>query len=153
MDLQFSVLGWPKLQKSRIPFQNFRRQLSQLSDGPSNGSNRLAICELQQSDTRPVAESAFPDIMVKFCQKPDLYRKVHFWADCTFLYKSGFWQNFPMTSPETSYTKNVSNALRFLLSAHTTCFDIHFGRYGILKSGSISGQILDRLGYRCLVRF
>jgi sorbitol-specific phosphotransferase system component IIA len=58
-----------------------------------------------------------------------------------------------MTSPETSYTKNVTNELSFLLVAHTTCFDIRFHCYVILKSGSISGQILDRLGHKCLIRF
>jgi hypothetical protein len=46
-----------------------------------------------------------------------------------------------MTSPETLYTKYVINELSFLLVTHTTCFDIWFGSYGILKSGSISGQM------------
>jgi hypothetical protein len=68
-DLQFSISDWPNLLKSQI---HFGQQLSQLSDGPSNSSKRLAICELQQSETRPVAESAFL-------------------ADHTFLYKIGFW--------------------------------------------------------------
>jgi hypothetical protein len=63
-----------------------------------------------------------------------------FWADCTFLHKSGFCQNFAMTSPETLYMKNVFNELRFLLVTHMTLFDIRFGRYGILKSGFIAGQ-------------
>jgi hypothetical protein len=31
-----------------------------------------------------------------------------------------------------------------------TCFDIRFCRYGILKLGSSSGQILDRLGIQVL---
>jgi hypothetical protein len=51
-----------------------------------------------------------------------------------------------MTSPETLYTKNVINELRFLLVMHTTCFDIRFGRYEFLKSGFNAGQILDKLG-------
>jgi hypothetical protein len=55
-----------------------------------------------------------------------------------------------MTSPETLYTKNVTNKLRFLLVTHATCFDIRFGRYGILKSGFSSGQILDRQGIQVL---
>jgi hypothetical protein len=38
-----------------------------------------------------------------------------------------------MTYPETSYMKNVANALRFLLVTHMTRFDIRFGRYGALK--------------------
>jgi hypothetical protein len=42
--------------------------------------------------------------------------------------------------PETSYTKNVTNELSFLLVTHTTCFNIRFGRYNILKPGSISGR-------------
>jgi hypothetical protein len=46
-----------------------------------------------------------------------------------------------MTSPETSYIKNVTNEFSFLLVTHTTYFDIRFGHYSILKSGSISGQI------------
>jgi hypothetical protein len=58
-----------------------------------------------------------------------------------------------MSSTKTSYTKNVANKLRFLPVAHTTGFDIRFGGYGTLKSGSSSGQILDRLVYRCLIRF
>jgi hypothetical protein len=66
------------------------------------------------------------------------------------MYKSGVWQNFAMMSPETSYTKNIVNKLIFLLVTHMTWFDIRFGRYGILKSGSSSGQILDGLGIQVL---
>jgi hypothetical protein len=62
-----------------------------------------------------------------------------FWTDLTFQHKSVFWQNFAMTSPETLYTKNVVNELSFLLVTHTTCFDIQFGRYGVLKSGYGAG--------------
>jgi hypothetical protein len=51
-----------------------------------------------------------------------------------------------MTFPETLYTKSVINELSFLQIAHTTCFDIRFGRYRFLKSGFSSGQILDRVG-------
>jgi hypothetical protein len=83
-------------------------------------------------------------------RKHDWLLKQQFWIDCTFLYKSGFWQNFAMTSPENSYMKNVTNELRFLVVTHTTCFDIRFGRYDILKSGFSSGQILDRLGVQVL---
>jgi hypothetical protein len=49
--------------------------------------------------------------------------------------------------------KNVINELIFLLVTGTTHFDIRFGRYGILRSGSNSGQILDRLGHKCLIGF
>jgi hypothetical protein len=48
--------------------------------------------------------------------------------------------------PETLYTKIISNELSFLLVTHMAYFDIRFGRYGILKSGFSTGQILDRLG-------
>jgi hypothetical protein len=50
-----------------------------------------------------------------------------------------------MTSPETSYTKNVTNELSFLLVTHMTHFDIRFGRYGFLKLGYGAELILDRL--------
>jgi small neutral amino acid transporter SnatA (MarC family) len=55
-----------------------------------------------------------------------------------------------MVSPEHSYTKNVANELIFLVVTHMNCFDIWFGCYGILKSGSCSWQILDRLGIQVL---
>jgi hypothetical protein len=58
-----------------------------------------------------------------------------------------------MTSPETSYMKNVTNELRFLVVTHMTHFDIRFGRYGILKSCFSSGQVMNRLDCRCSVRF
>jgi hypothetical protein len=58
-----------------------------------------------------------------------------------------------MTSIETSYMKNVTNELSFLLVTHMTHFDIWFGRYGILKSRFSSGHIMDRLDCRCSVRF
>jgi hypothetical protein len=58
-----------------------------------------------------------------------------------------------MTSPETSYTKNITNELNFLLVTHLTHFDIRFGRYGALKICFSSGQITDRLDCRRLVRF
>jgi hypothetical protein len=130
-DLQFPESDWPKLQKSEY---HFRRQLSQLSDGPLNGSNRLAICELRQSETRPDAE-------------------ITFLADHTFLYKIGSWWNFAMTSPKTSHMKNVANELSFPLVTHTTHFDIRFSRYSILNSCFSSGHVMDRLYCSCSVRF
>jgi hypothetical protein len=51
-----------------------------------------------------------------------------------------------MTSPETLYTKNVLNELIILLVTYMTCFYIRFGRYGFLKSGFNTDQVLDRLG-------
>jgi hypothetical protein len=63
----------------------------------------------------------------------------------TFLYESGLWQNFAITTPETLYMKNVVNELIFLPVTHMTCFDIRFNRYEFLKSGFTAGQILDRL--------
>jgi hypothetical protein len=119
---------------SRSPEYRFGWQLSQLSNGPSNGSKRLVICELRQLETWPVTESPFL-------------------ADHTFLYKIGFWQNFVMTSPETSYTKNVTNELSFLLVTHTTHFDIRFGCYSALKIYFSSVQVTDRLDCMRLVRF
>jgi hypothetical protein len=77
---------------------------------------------LRQSETQSVAETAFL-------------------ADHSFLYKTGSWQNFAMTSPETSYTENVANELSFPLVTHTTHFDVQFGHYGILKSCFRSGHI------------
>jgi hypothetical protein len=71
---------------SRSPKYHIGRQLSQISEGPSNGSNRLAICELRQSKTRPVTKSAFL-------------------LDYTFLYKTRFWPNFSMTPREFVYKK------------------------------------------------
>jgi hypothetical protein len=76
-----------------------------------------------------------------------------FWADLTFPHESGLWPNFAMTSPETLYTKNFVSELRFLLVTRTTSFNIQFDRYEFLKSGFRVGQILNRLVYRCLVRF
>jgi hypothetical protein len=75
-----------------------------------------------------------------------------FWADCTFLYKSGFWQNFAMTSQETSYMNNIVIELRFLLVTHTTCFDLWFSRYRILNQVSVLDRFLIDWVY-CLVRF
>jgi hypothetical protein len=63
----------------------------------------------------------------------------------TFWHKSGFWQNFAMTSPEILYTKNAINEHSFLLVTHTACFDTWFGCYGLLKSGYGAELILDRL--------
>jgi hypothetical protein len=58
-----------------------------------------------------------------------------------------------MTSPESSHTKNVTNELSFLLVTHMTDFGIRFSRYGNLKLCFSSGHAMDRLKYRCLVRF
>jgi hypothetical protein len=87
------------------------------------------------------------------CRKLDRLLNQNFWADLTFLCESGLWQNVAMTSPETLYMKNVINELIFLVVTHMTCFDIRFGRYRFLKSEFSVRQILDRLVYRCLVRF
>jgi hypothetical protein len=55
-----------------------------------------------------------------------------------------------MTTPETSYTKNVTNELSLLLVTHMTCFDIWFGRYRFLKSGFSARQMLNSLGIQVL---
>jgi hypothetical protein len=78
-------------------------------------------------------------------RKLDRLLNQEFWTDLTFPDKSGFWRNFSMTSPETSYIKDVDNELIFLLVSHTTYFNIWFGCYVFLKSGFTAGQFLDRL--------
>jgi hypothetical protein len=50
-----------------------------------------------------------------------------------------------MTSPETSYTKNIANKLSFLLVTHTTHFCLRFCCYGILNSGYGAELILEGL--------
>jgi hypothetical protein len=55
-------------------------------------------------------------------------------AELTFCHKSGFCQNFTMTSPETMYTKVAINELSFLLVTHTTYSDERFDSYGIFWS-------------------
>jgi hypothetical protein len=76
-----------------------------------------------------------------------------FLADHTYLYETGFWQNFAMTSPATSDTKNVANELSFLLLTHTTHFDIRFGRYEILNICFSSEHVQDRPDCIGSVRF
>jgi hypothetical protein len=116
------------------PKYRFGNQLSPLSDGPINGSNRLVINELRQSETRPVAKTIFL-------------------ADHTYLYKTGFWRKFAMTFPETSHMKNVTNDLSFLLVTHMTHFNKRFSCYGILKSCSSSEHVKDRSNCIRSVRF
>jgi hypothetical protein len=67
------------------------------------------------------------------------------WTGLTFRHKSGFWQNFAMTSSETLYTKNAVNKLSFLLVTHTAYSDTRFGRYRFLKSGYGAELIRDRM--------
>jgi hypothetical protein len=62
----------------------------------------------------------------------------------TFWHKSGFWQNFAMTSVETLYTKNAANELSFMLVTHTPNSDTWFCRYGFLKSSYGAELIPDR---------
>jgi hypothetical protein len=50
-----------------------------------------------------------------------------------------------MTSPETSYMKNITDELSFLLVTHMTHFNIRFGHYRFLKSGYGAELVLDRL--------
>jgi hypothetical protein len=68
-------------------------------------------------------------------QKLDRFAESEFWADWTLWSKSGFWQNFIMTFPETLNTKVADNELSFLLVTHMAYSDARFGSYGILKSG------------------
>jgi hypothetical protein len=60
---------------------------------------------------------------------------------------------FPKDSVLELNTTKLGNSPIFLTITHATSFDIQFSRYGFLKSGFSAGQILDRLVYRCLVRF
>jgi hypothetical protein len=53
-DLNLWVSDWLKL---RSPEYQIGRSLSNLFNGTSNSSKRLAICEIRQSETRSVAES------------------------------------------------------------------------------------------------
>jgi hypothetical protein len=50
-----------------------------------------------------------------------------------------------MTTPETSYTKDLTNELRFLLVTHAIYSNARFDSYGILKSGPGAEDFLDRL--------
>jgi hypothetical protein len=58
-----------------------------------------------------------------------------------------------MTSPETSYIKDAVNEHSLTSVTHMTRFDIRFGRYGALKICFNSGQVMNRLDCRRLVRF
>jgi hypothetical protein len=49
------------------------------------------------------------------CRKLDRFAESEFWADWTFWSKSGFWQNFATTFPETLNTKVADTELRFPL--------------------------------------
>jgi hypothetical protein len=69
------------------------------------------------------------------CQKLDRFAESEFWADWTFWSKSGFWQNFAMTFPETLNIKVADNELSFPLVTYMAYSDARFGSYGILKSG------------------
>jgi hypothetical protein len=69
------------------------------------------------------------------CRKLDRFAESEFWADWTFRSKSGFWQNFAMTFPETLNTIVANNDLSFPLVTHMAYSDVRFGSYWILKSG------------------
>jgi hypothetical protein len=51
----------------------------------------------------------------------------------TFHHKSGFWQNFAMTLPETLHTKNATNEHNFTSVIHMAYSDTRLDRYGFLK--------------------
>jgi hypothetical protein len=119
---------------SGSPEYHLERELAQLYDGPLNSSIQSAICKLWQLETQPVSETTFL-------------------ADHAYLYETGFWRNFAMTSPETSHIKNVANGLSFPLVTHTTHFAIRLSRYGILKLCCSSGHAKDRLDCIRSVRF
>jgi hypothetical protein len=79
------------------------------------------------------------------CWKLDRSAESKIWADYNFRYKSGIWQNFALTSPETLNMKHSANKLRFPLVTHTVNSDARFDSYGILKSGQGAQYFLDRL--------
>jgi hypothetical protein len=79
------------------------------------------------------------------CRKIDQFAESEFWAAWTFCSKSGFWQIFAMTFPETLNTKVAVNELSFPLVTHTVYFDARFDSYVILKSGWGDENFLDRL--------
>jgi hypothetical protein len=79
------------------------------------------------------------------CRKLDWFAESGFWADWTFWSKSGFWQNFVMTFPETLNTKVADNKLGFPLATHMAYSDARFGSYGILKLGRGAENFMDRL--------
>jgi hypothetical protein len=87
---------------SGSPAYHFRRQLPQLSDGPSNSSKWLAICELRQLETRLVTESAF---LGRLHLPAQIRFLVKFHHDLTrnFIYKKCHQQNFAMTSQEWAF--------------------------------------------------
>jgi hypothetical protein len=79
------------------------------------------------------------------CQKLDRFAESEFWPDSTFRPKSGFWQNFTMTSPETLNSKVAVHELSFLLVIHMVYSDAQFDRYEILKLGRGDENFLDIL--------
>jgi hypothetical protein len=88
-------------------------------------------------------------------RKLDRFAESDFWTDWAFWSKSGFWQIFAMTFPETLNTKVADNDFGFLLVTHMAYFDARFGNYGILKSGwgcrKLSGQTVqtgERSGFK-----
>jgi hypothetical protein len=79
------------------------------------------------------------------CRKLNRFAKSDFWADWIFWSKSGFWQNFAMTFPETLNIKVAISELSFPLVTHMAYSDAWFDSYGILKSGRGAENFLDRL--------
>jgi hypothetical protein len=57
------------------------------------------------------------------CRKLDRFAESEFWTNRTFSSKSGFWQNFAMTFPETLNTKDADNELSFPLVTHMAYSD------------------------------
>jgi hypothetical protein len=121
------ILKLSQIRNSRTSEYHSTRKLSPLSDGSLSDSKHSVNYELRLSEIDRVAESG------------------ETWTDRTFRHKSGSWQNFAMTSPDTLYMKNAVNKYRFPLVTHMAYFDTRFGCYGHLKSVYSAGQILDRL--------
>jgi hypothetical protein len=79
------------------------------------------------------------------CRKLDRFAESEFWADWTFWSKSGFWQNFAITFPETLNKKLIDSEIIFPLVTHMSHSASRFDSYEILKSGRGAENFLDRL--------
>jgi hypothetical protein len=79
------------------------------------------------------------------CQKRNWFAETEIWEDHTFRHKSGIWQNFTMTTPETLNTEIAINELSFQVVTHTAYSATRFDSYRILKLGQGAEYFLDRL--------
>jgi hypothetical protein len=113
---------WWKGSSLSRPEYHFVRQLSHLSDGPLNDSKRLEICELRQSESRPVAETTFL-------------------GDHTFLYKTGFFTKFCHDLPRNFAYEKCRQRTQLSAGYSYDSFQHTVGHYGALKFCFSSGQL------------